>query len=73
MLFGMPSLYPFPFLMIIKSLLFATRIAGSGHGHSACGSRQWHKKVSTSGVFQVFATLLRDSLIKKGILHAYSC
>ena len=32
-----------------------------------------HKKVSASGVFRVFASLLRDSLIKKGLLYAYSC
>ena len=30
------------------------------------------KKVSASGVFRVFTSLLRDSLIKKGLLYAYS-
>ena len=49
------------------------RITGSERGHSSRGFRQRHKKVSASGVFRVFATLLRDSLIKKGLLYAYSC
>ena len=31
------------------------------------------KKISASGVFRVFASLLQDSLIKKGLLYAYSC
>ena len=30
-------------------------------------------KKSASGVFRVFTSLLRDSLIKKGLLYAYSC
>ena len=38
---------------------------------SAHGFRQRHKKVSASGVFRVFTSLLRDSLIKKGLLYAF--